>query len=133
MKPIRHPLVFGAGHRTPATLLAIDERDRYLVEAADRFCVGMSDNAAAHYLLAGLTRFRETAWLNDDAEAACPSRHRGSVREFFWMILKSHDRLPSERLVREVLRASARARGCALPGHSKESCRNRTGGRQASP
>ena len=115
MKPHRPSIFTGAfpvgrGHPTPAEMLSRDERDRYLVEAADRYCVGMSDNAAADYLVAGLTRFRETAWRNDGAEALCPPRHRGTIREFFWMVLKSRDRLPGERLVREVLRASERAR-----------------------
>jgi hypothetical protein len=116
MKPHR-PSAFagalpvGAGHPTPAQMLSRDERDRYLVEAADRYCIGMSDNAAADYLLVRLARYRETAWRKDGVEALCPARHRGSITEFFWMVLKSRDRLPGERLVREVLRASQRARG----------------------
>jgi hypothetical protein len=116
MKPHR-PSVFagafpvGRGHPTPAEMLSRDERDRYLVEAADRFYVGVSDNSAAADLVVKLARYRETAWRNDGAEALCPHRHRGTIREFFWMILKARDRLPGERLVREVLRASERARG----------------------
>ena len=116
MKPHRASAFAGAfpvgrGHPTPAEMLSRDERDRYLVEAADRYCIAMSDNAAADYLLVRLAGYRETAWRKDGAEALCPARHRGSITEFFWMALKSRDRLPSLRLVREVLRASARARG----------------------
>jgi beta-lactamase class A len=72
----------------------------------------MSDNAAADLLIAKLSLYRATAWQRDRDcdEALCPLRHRGSIRELFWMVLKSRDRLPSERLVREVLRASERAR-----------------------
>jgi hypothetical protein len=92
-------------------MLSRNERDRYLVEAADRYCIGMSDNAAADYLVVRLARYRETAWREDYVHALCPARHRGTIREFFWMILKSRDRVPGERLVREVLRASKRARG----------------------
>jgi hypothetical protein len=100
----------GAGHPTPQAMLSRDERDRFLVAAADRYCIGLSDNAAAEYLVVRLTRYRETAWRKDCAEAQCPARHRGTITEFFWMVLKSRDRLPGERLVREVLRASERAR-----------------------
>jgi len=116
MKPHR-PSIFagafpvGAGHPTPAEMLSRDERDRYLIAAADRYCVGMSDNAAADYLLVRLARYHETAWRKEYADALCPARHRGSITELFWMALKSRNRLPSERLVREVLRASERARG----------------------
>jgi hypothetical protein len=43
MKPLRHPLVpDGRGHRTPQTLLLLDERDKLLIEAA-RFYPGASD------------------------------------------------------------------------------------------
>jgi hypothetical protein len=103
----------GRGHPTPAEMLSRDERDRYLIAAADRYCVGLSDNAAADFLLAKLSLYRETAWQRDRdcEEALCPPRHRNTIREFFWMILKARDRLPGERLVREVLRASERERG----------------------
>ena len=38
MKPLPYPMVpAGPGHRTPATMLALDERDRYLIEAAKFF------------------------------------------------------------------------------------------------
>ncbi len=92
-------------------MLSRDERDRYLIAAADHYCVGLSDNAAADYLLAKLGLYRATAWQRDRAEALCPARQRGTIREFFWMILKARDRLPGQRLVREVLRASERERG----------------------
>jgi hypothetical protein len=91
MKPHRPSAFAGAlpvgrGHPTPAQMLSRDERDRYLVEAADRYCIGMSDNAAADYLLVRLARYRETAWREDYAHALCPARHRGTIREFFWMV-----------------------------------------------
>lgn len=134
MKPLHHPLsaqanvshgkhrecgrtsrpasawVPGPGHRTPADMLSRDERDRYLRAAADRYCIGMSDNAAADYLSVRLKRYRETAWQRDRAEALCPPRHRGTIREVFWMALKARDRQPGSRLVRDLLRASERAR-----------------------
>lgn len=100
----------GAGHPTPAEMLSRNERDRYLIAAADRYCVGMSDNSTADYLVVRLARYRATAWLREGPETRCPARHRGSITEFFWMILKARDRVPGARLVREVLRASKRAR-----------------------
>ena len=60
MKPHRASAFAGAfpvgrGHPTPAEMLSRDERDRYLIAAADRYCVGMSDNAAADFLIAKLS------------------------------------------------------------------------------
>ncbi|MDE5465224.1 hypothetical protein [Bradyrhizobium sp. CSS354] len=116
MKPHRPSTFAGAfpvgrGHPTPAAMLSRDERDRFLVECADRYCVSMSDNAAAEFLIAKLSLFRATAWQRDRDEALCPQRYRNTLREYLWMILKARDRLPGERLVREVLRASERERG----------------------
>lgn len=104
MRPIRHPLVpAGPGHRSPQTMLALDERDALLREAADRFCVGMSDRAAAAYLSVRLTRYAECAWRRERGEALCPPRHVGTITGLLWMILKARDRVPSERLIRYVL------------------------------
>ncbi|MET4034515.1 hypothetical protein ABIB94_008422 [Bradyrhizobium sp. JR7.2] len=118
MKPVRPSTFAGAfpvgrGHPTPAEMLSRDERDRYLIAAADKYCARLSDNAAAELLVAKLSLYRVTAWQRDRDcdEALCPLRHRNTIREFFWMILKARDRLPGERLVREVLRASERERG----------------------
>ncbi|CUU17585.1 hypothetical protein CDS [Bradyrhizobium sp.] len=84
-----------------------------MIAAADKYCARLSDNAAAELLVAKLSLYRVTAWQRDRDcdEALCPLRHRNTIREFFWMILKARDRLPGERLVREVLRASERERG----------------------
>lgn len=103
MKPLRHPLVPARGHRTPQTMLLIDERNALLIEAARRFCVGMSDNQAAALLHARLNRYRAGPWRRDASELLCPARHRGTISEFCWMTLKVADRLPSERLIRLIL------------------------------
>ena len=115
MKPHRPSTFAGAfpvgrGHPTPQAMLSRDERDRYLIAAADRYCVSMSDNAAADYLCAKLSLYRATAWQNDRTEALCPSRHRNTLREFLWCALKARDHAPSARLIRGVLRASERVR-----------------------
>ncbi len=102
MRPIRHPLVSGPGHRTPATLLAIDERDRYLREAA-AFCAGMTDAAAAAYLRERLCRYRSAGWRRDYAENLCPPRLAGRIDAVLWKVLKVKDSIPSERLIRLVL------------------------------
>ena len=95
MKPIRHPFVPGRGRRTPQTLLAIDERDRFLREAARRYCAGMSERQAAEMLRSKLLRFRAAAWRRDASENLCPPRLRGTIGEFCWMILKVRDHVPS--------------------------------------
>ena len=53
MRPLRHPLVPDGrdpGHRTPQTLLLIDERDKLLI-AASRFFPGLSQREAARRLI----------------------------------------------------------------------------------
>jgi hypothetical protein len=42
-------------------MLLLDERDHYLREAARRFCVGMSDRAAAEMLHSKLGLYRQGA------------------------------------------------------------------------
>jgi hypothetical protein len=108
MRPVR-PTAFagafpvGAGHRTPATLLAIDERDRYLREAADRFCIGMKDRPAAAMLHSKLLLYRSGAWRRDESENLCPTRHKGTINELLWMTLKANDHVPSEMTIRRAL------------------------------
>jgi hypothetical protein len=103
MKPLRHPLVPGPGHRTPTTMLAIDERDRYLRAAADRFCAGMSDRGAGAMLRTKLMLYRSGAWRRDACEALCPPRHRGTIKELLWMTLKARDHVPSTMAIRRAL------------------------------
>lgn len=104
MKPIRHPLVSaGPGRRTPQTLLLLDERDRYLREAARLYCAGMSDREAAAFLRVRLSRYREGAFRRDASEVLCPARHRGYLMEYCWMILKVSDYVPSEMTIRRAL------------------------------
>jgi hypothetical protein len=50
------PFERGPGHRMPQTMLLIDERDKLLIEAARRFCIGMSDRQAAHRVRTALLR-----------------------------------------------------------------------------
>lgn len=66
----------------------------------------MSDRQAALLLHSKLDRYRSGAWRRDKTEALCPARHRGTVTEFLWCVLKVRDHLPSERLIRLVLARS---------------------------
>jgi hypothetical protein len=62
MKPLRHPLVpDGRGHRTPQTLLLLDERDKLLIEAA-RFYPGASDREVGRLLRIALLRYQNGRW-----------------------------------------------------------------------
>ena len=92
------------GHRSAATLDAINLRNELLLEAARRFFAGASDREAARQLRAALSRYREGRWRRDRSEATCPPRHLGRLDEMLWMILKVRDHVPpSERLIRLVL------------------------------
>ena len=107
MKPIRHPLVFGPGHRTRQTELLISERDNLLVEAA-RFYPGLSDREIAKRLRDALLVYRNGRWLRDANEQTCPLQHRGKLLQVMWMILKTIDAIPGDRTIRAAL-----ARGTA--------------------
>jgi hypothetical protein len=94
--------VFGRGRRTPATLLQLDERRRYLIEAA-QFFPGSSDREIARRLRIALLRYREGAWRRTRAEALCPPRHAGRLDATLWCLLRVRDAIPSERTIRAVL------------------------------
>ena len=91
------------GHgRTPAVLLLIGERND-LIRSASKFFPGCRDREIARQLHAALSRYRDGRWRRDSAEALCPPQHRDKLTEVLWMILKTRDRMPSERLIRLVL------------------------------
>jgi hypothetical protein len=92
----------GRGRRTPATLLALDERDRCLIEAACHF-PGFSDREIARRLRSLLLIYRQGAWRRDRVDALCPPRHAGRLEAVLWMLLKVRDAIPSERTIRAVL------------------------------
>ena len=103
MKPLRHPLVpDGRGHRTPATLLVLDERDALLIEAA-KFYPGASDREIARQLRTALSTYRNGRWRRDRSEATCPVQHRGKLTATLWAILKTKDALVSDRTIRRAL------------------------------
>ena len=103
MKPLRHPVVFaGAGRRTPATLLRLDERDKLLVEAA-RFFPGMSHREIARELRSALSKYRDGRWRRDRAAATCPAKHRGKLLQTLWLIFKTLDAIPGETTIRRAL------------------------------
>lgn len=104
MRPIRHPLIpDGRGHRSPADVLARAVRDHLLRTAADRFCAGMSDRAAAAYLHTKLSRYRAGAFRRDRHEGRCPARHLGTVTELLWLVLKVRDAVAGDRIIRMAL------------------------------
>lgn len=105
MKPHR-PSIFadatGPGRRTPATLLLLDERDRYLREAA-QFFPDCRDREVARRLRNALSVYRNGRWQRDGIEQTCPAQHRGKLVQVMWMILKVRDRVPSEMTIRRAL------------------------------
>jgi hypothetical protein len=106
MKPW-HPFVSGPGRRTPATMLALDERNRFLAEAAQKFFPGLSDYEIAWRLRHALSTYRNGRWWRDRAENTCPPQHKGKLAEVLWMILKTKDAVPGERTIRAALAQSS--------------------------
>jgi hypothetical protein len=92
----------GPGHRTPQTMLLINERDRYLREAAI-FFPACRDREIARRLHKALLTYRNGRWRRDGIETTCPPQHRGKLVQMMWMIFKVRDRLPSEMTIRRAL------------------------------
>jgi hypothetical protein len=103
MKPLQHPLLpDGRGHgRTPATLLLIDERDRYLIEAA-KFFPGASDREIARRLRTALLRYQTGKWRRTSSEPRCP-HDAERLDAVLWSILRVKAHTPSETTIRRVL------------------------------
>jgi hypothetical protein len=89
------------GHRSAATLLALDKRDELLREAA-RFFPGCSDREIARRLRAALARYRAGRFRRDRCAASCPHA-AGKLTALLWRLLKTWDAIPSERLIRSAL------------------------------
>lgn len=92
----------GRGRRSPGTVLRLAVRDHLLREAARRFCVGMSDRAAAKMLHVALLRYRAGRWRRSCADATCP-HDAGRIEGTLWMILRTRDYVPSVMTVRRAL------------------------------
>lgn len=96
MRSLKHPLMIdGRGKRTPRTLLEIDERDAYLMEAA-KFYPGCSDCEIAGRLRSALMTYHNERWRRDRIEGTCPAQHRGKLVQTLCCLLKVRDRAPSE-------------------------------------
>ena len=91
----------GRGKRTPQTLLRLDERDRYPIEAAGHF-PGLTDREIARRLRIALMRYREGRWRRSRTDLTCP-HEAGNLTGLLWMLLKVRDAIPSERTIRAVL------------------------------
>ena len=94
------------GKRYDHTLRLIRARDLLLTEAAGYF-PSDSDRETARQLLDALKIYAAGRWQRDSASEACPPQYAGTYRLFFWAILKLHDRVPCDRVIRAAV---ARAR-----------------------
>jgi hypothetical protein len=97
--------VAGPGRRTPATMLALDERDALLVEIARRFYGGLSHRETAHRLRRSWLLYRQGRWRRTYTELRCP-HDAERLDAALWCLLRIRDSLPSERLIRLVLSRS---------------------------
>jgi hypothetical protein len=105
MKPLRHPLMFGPGHRTPQTLLLLNERDKLLVEAATFFPM-CSQREQARRIAAALLRYRAGIWRRHCIENTLPVRCRG-LDAVCWKLLRTRDCHVSEPTIRRALSSQA--------------------------
>jgi hypothetical protein len=93
----------GRGQRKPADVLCRAIRDHLLRTAADSYCQGMSDRAAAAYLRSRLVRYREGAFRRDRICETLPDRQRGTINELLWSLLMVRDAVPGDRTIRAAL------------------------------
>ena len=102
MRLIRHPLVPGPGHRTPQTMLRLDERDRLLVEIARDFYPGVSCRERAHRLRRRWLLYQQGRWRRTCVELK-PPHEAGSLDAALWHLLWIRDHVPSEMTIRRAL------------------------------
>jgi hypothetical protein len=93
------------GQCTWHTCVALAERDRLLRVAATRFA-GLSMAEQAMALHRELSRYHATAWRRERVYDRCPDRHLGTLHEFLWRVLKTHDHVLAARSLRLVLAKS---------------------------
>jgi hypothetical protein len=115
MKP-RRPTAFDdaapadfRGKRHNHTLRLIRAREILLMEAA-RYFPSDSDRETARQLLDALKIYAAGRWQRDRAREAClppPKEYADTYRLLFWALLKLHDHVPGDRVVRTAV---ARAR-----------------------
>jgi hypothetical protein len=102
---LAHAVPFGGrGRRTPATLLVLDERDRYLIEAARAHFSGLS-HQTARSLRSRLLVYRQGRWRRSCSEVWNPHPAE-RIEAVLWMLLRVRDAIPSERTIRAVLARS---------------------------
>jgi hypothetical protein len=100
--------VDGRGHgRTPRVQLMLDERDRYLREAA-KFFPGCSNHEVAAQLHTKLSNYRGGRFRRERVDLTCPVEHKGKLVQTLWCLLKSYDAVPAARTIRRVLAAPTR-------------------------
>jgi hypothetical protein len=103
--PLRHADL--RGHRTAATIDAIERRDELLIEIARRFCAGMSAREAARFLRPRWLRYRAGAWRRDQSAEQCPAKHHGRIEALLWQLLRCRDAMPpSVETIRKALSRS---------------------------
>ena len=60
---------------------------------------GPPGGVAAHQV----DRYHGGPWRRDRLEVRCPDRHRGTITELLWKVLKVRDAVPGDRTIRAAL------------------------------
>jgi hypothetical protein len=92
----------GRGKRSSATTLALDERDKLLIEIARRFYGGLSARETAHRLRYRLLIYRNGRWRRTSPDWMCPHEAE-SMDAALWCLLRIRDHVPSEMTIRRAL------------------------------
>ena len=94
----------GRGHRTPQTMLLLDERDKLLRRAVAQHLSGQSQREAARQLRSALVRYRAGCWRRISSEVNNP-HDEGTLNAILCLILRTRDSVPSVETVRRALSA----------------------------
>ncbi len=96
----------GPGQRAWHTCEALAQRDMLLRHAASCFLGGLSVTEQALRLHVELSRYRASAWARERVNDECPERHRGTIYENLWQVLKLRDAVLGPRSLRLILATS---------------------------
>jgi hypothetical protein len=100
----------GRSHgRTPAVQLLIDERN-HLLRSAARFYPGASDREVARRLRDALALYLNGRFRRDRVLATCPAQHKGKLTETLFLLLRTHEHVPSVATIRRILGGSCEPR-----------------------
>ena len=87
----------------------IRERDRLLVELAEKHCRDLPDiRPKVRRIIQWACRYESSGWRHDRLATTCPAHRIGKPEGVIWAVLKAWPKMPRERQLHEILSTSRR-------------------------